>query len=250
MSRAEVINWCPPLHHVVEGNADPARHTLRDPFVAVIIGASRGIGAQMAKSFAQAGASGIAITGRDAAALENARSAAQAAGKHKELKVEAIICDVLRNEDIESLVDRIRNTFGRIDCLIVNSGTPVKLMQVAGDRLDWPKGIVDHDMADLRHVMDTNLMAPMSVLHYLLPLIVASKDGSQTVVIVSSSAANNVDPRSIPIAYSMSKFANARLAEYIHESYSDQGVCVVSIQPGSVMTGEPHVRLTRDEGND
>jgi NAD(P)-dependent dehydrogenase (short-subunit alcohol dehydrogenase family) len=238
MSRAEVINWCPPLHHQLEGIRDPDTYELSDPFVAVIIGGSRGIGAYMAKSFSQAGASAVIITGRDATALEQAKADAHATAKHPGLKVEAIACDVLEENDIRDLAQRIRDSFGRIDCLVINSGTPVQLMKQEDGRMDWPKGIVDADMADVKHVMDLNLMAPMTVLHHLLPLVIRSSDGPQTVVIVSSSAANNVDPRSIPIAYSMSKFANARLAEYIHESYNDKGVCVVAIQPGSVMTGQ------------
>lgn len=237
MSRAEVINWCPPLHHQLEGIRDPESYSLQSPFVAVIIGGSRGIGAYMAKSFAQAGASTVIITGRDVSALEQAQSEAQASGKHPKLKVEVIECDLLQEKDIERLSHKIKQSFGRIDCLVINSGTPVQLIKQEDGRMDWPKGIVDADMADLRHVMDLNLMAPMALLHRLLPLVISSSGGPQTVVIVSSSAANNVDPKSIPIAYSMSKFANARLAEYIHEGYSDKGVCVVAIQPGSVMTG-------------
>ncbi|KAL2208424.1 NAD(P)-binding protein [Sarocladium strictum] len=236
MSRTEVINWCPPLHHQLEGIRDPESYTLPTPFVAVIIGGSRGIGAHMAKSFAQAGASTVIITGRDVSALKVAKAEAEAAGKHAELKVETITCDVLKDDEIQKLAAEIERSCGRIDCLVINSGTPVQLMKQEDGRMDWPKGIVDADMADLRHVMDLNLMAPMAILHHLLPLVIKSPDGPQTVVIVSSSAANNVDPKSIPIAYSMSKFANARLAEYIHEGYSDKGICCVSIQPGSVMT--------------
>lgn len=238
MSRAEVINWCPPLHHQLEGIRDPESYTLPPDFVAVIIGGSRGIGAHMAKSFAQAGASTVVITGRDVSALKAAKTEAKAVGKHADLKVETIKCDVLKDEEIQELASKIEKSCGRIDCLVINSGTPVQLMKQEDGRMDWPKGIVDADMTDLRHVMDLNLMAPMSILHYLLPLVIQSTDGPQTVVIVSSSAANNVDPESIPIAYSMSKFANARLAEYIHEGYSEKGVCCIVIQPGSVMTGK------------
>ena len=219
MSRLGVINWCPPLHHKLEGLHDPDSYSLPSPFVAVVIGGSRGMGAHMVKSFAQAGASYIIITGRDSAALGQSRSEAQAIGKRPDLKIDTVICDVLKEKDVESLATQIQEFCGRIDCLIINSGTPVQLMKQEDGRMDWPKGIVDADMSDLRHVMDLNLMAPMTVLHHLLPLVIPATDGPQTVIIVSSSAANNVDPKSIPIAYSMSKFANARLAEYIHEGY-------------------------------
>lgn len=241
MSRTEVIGWCPPLHHNVEGAADPSSCTLQDPFVAVIIGASRGIGAHMAKSFAQAGASGIIITGRDAAALGNAKSEVEAVAKNKTLKIEAIICDVLIDSDITKLAEKVGLLFGRIDCLILNSGKPVKLIEQPDGTRDWPKGIVDSNLEDLRDVMNTNLTAPMTLLHFLLPLVVATGDGPQTVIIVSSSAANHTDTKTVPIGYVMSKFANARLAEYVHESYSKKGVSVVAIQPGSVMTGTVYV---------
>ncbi|KAH8173597.1 short chain dehydrogenase domain-containing protein [Sarocladium implicatum] len=236
MSRLEVINWCPPLHHKLEGILDPDSYDLQDPFVAVIIGGSRGMGSHMAKSFTQAGASHVVITGRDAAALTQAQNQAQAAGKHPDLKVQTVVCDVLKEDEIRGLANQIRESVARIDCLIINSGTPVQLVKQEDGRIDWPKGIIDAHMSDLRHVMDLNLMAPMTVLHHLLPLVIKATDGPQTVVIVSSSAANNVDPKSIPIAYSMSKFANARLAEYIHEGYNDKGICSIAIQPGSVMT--------------
>lgn len=199
----------------------------------------------MALAFAQAGVSGLVLTGRDQEALQETASEAASKAANRDVRIETIVCDVLKDEDVAKLAKRVQETHGRIDCLILNAGTPVSLQRTQQEdgslRLDWPKGIHDHGLSDFRRVVDTNLMSAVTVLHYILPLLVESSDGPQTVVIVSSSAANNVDPKSIPVAYSLSKMANARLAELVHEGYDggkENGLVVVGLQPGSVLTGE------------
>ncbi|HEX5228072.1 MAG TPA: SDR family NAD(P)-dependent oxidoreductase, partial [Bryobacteraceae bacterium] len=83
--------------------------------VALITGASRGIGRAIAERFVEEGAR-VVICGRKQQALDEAAAALGPA-------VTPIVCHVGRGEQIQSLVDQVMRQFGRIDILVNNAGT-------------------------------------------------------------------------------------------------------------------------------
>ena len=88
-----------------------------DGQVAVITGGGRGIGAACALAFAEAGAD-VAIAARTRSQLDATAAACRALGR-RALVVEA---DVMREADLENLVNRALAEFGRIDLLVNNAG--------------------------------------------------------------------------------------------------------------------------------
>jgi NAD(P)-dependent dehydrogenase (short-subunit alcohol dehydrogenase family) len=114
-----------------------------DGKVVLVTGASRGIGASIARKLADIGAS-VAVTARDGKALQEV--AASLDSGTGSLSVPA---DVARTEDLDRLVDEVAQRFGRIDVLVNNAG----LMPDA-------KQIYNVDVDEWEHVLDVNLRAP------------------------------------------------------------------------------------------
>lgn len=112
--------------------------------------------------------------------------------------------------------------------------------------VDWPRDINELDLKDFRRTFDVNFFGIVDSLKYLLPLVDAAGSNShvdgwqspQSVVVVTSSSIHHYDPKLMAMGYSLSKFAAARMTEYVHEGHRERGLCAFAIQPGSVMTGE------------
>lgn len=87
--------------------------------VAIVTGASTGLGVQMSKALANQGANIVLLARRQALVDENAEMI------KKEFGVDAIgiSCDITNTEQVESAVDKVMEKFGRIDILINNAGT-------------------------------------------------------------------------------------------------------------------------------
>lgn len=85
--------------------------------VALVTGASSGLGVQFAKALARQGAD-IAIAARRVEKLENVKKEIEAMG----VRCIAIKCDVLVTSEITAMVSEIKSTFGKIDILVNNAG--------------------------------------------------------------------------------------------------------------------------------
>jgi NAD(P)-dependent dehydrogenase (short-subunit alcohol dehydrogenase family) len=226
--------WCQPLHDIPEGPTDPSNTELPNPFVVVVLGATRGIGQGIATAYAKAGASALAIGGRDLNLLE------QRAGELKKMNPNLIVksfkCDVTSETEVAAAAELIRSTFGRLDVLVFNPGTAPKLEKQANGLLDWPFGFINAPISEFRRVMELNALAPFVVSHYFLPLLEESKDGAQSLVLVSSAASFYTDPKVMNATYSLSKLTATRMIEHIHEAHKDAGILAYAVQPGGVKT--------------
>src|ERR1700674_3791520 len=83
--------------------------------VAIVTGGSRGLGQEMAEGLAEAGAA-LMLCARREALLAPTRAAPRARG----FKVDGVICDVSRSNQVQAVVDRTMATYGRLDILINN----------------------------------------------------------------------------------------------------------------------------------
>jgi len=88
-----------------------------DGRVAIVTGASRGLGRAMAQALAEAGAD-VALGARRVEKLEETKALVEAAGR----KAIAVGTDVAKPEDCQALVDATREAFGRVDVLVNNAG--------------------------------------------------------------------------------------------------------------------------------
>ena len=108
--------------------------------VAVISGASSGLGRQMARAFAKQGAS-LAILARRVEKLEELKVELEGTG----VRVLPIKCDVTITEDINNAASLVENTFGRVDILV----------NFAGSSKD--KGVLDMNDEEWSFTIDTDL---------------------------------------------------------------------------------------------
>lgn len=127
--------------------------------VALITGASQGLGLQMAIAFARAGAAGIALVARGAERLEEARRLVQTTAP--ETKVLAIAADVSQPQDIERVVATTLNEFqGHLDVLVNNASA------IGPSPMPF---LLDYPLEDFHTVLNTNLTAPFLLIKKVLP---------------------------------------------------------------------------------
>ena len=184
--------------------------------IAVVTGASRGIGAGIARAIAQDRMLVVAC-GRDRKALEQTADAISAAGG----QCEPAVCDVTQLEDVQSLASRVERTLGRLDVLVNNAGVGsfrAPLHQLAPE--DWER------------VMNTNLRGVFYFIRSFTELMIRSGGGD--IINISSLAGKNPLPNGA--AYAASKWGLNGLSYSVAEEVRGHNIRVSVICPGSVDT--------------
>ena len=87
--------------------------------VAVVTGASTGLGLQMAKAFASQGANLVLLARREQRLKENAEALTKEFG----VEVMALKCDITHTDEVKGAVEAVLKRFGRVDILVNNAGT-------------------------------------------------------------------------------------------------------------------------------
>jgi 3-oxoacyl-[acyl-carrier protein] reductase len=182
---------------------------------ALITGASRGIGAAIAKKLAADGAQ-VAITysrGADAAA-KVVKEIESAGGK-----AIAIQADATDAKAVNAAVEQTVKTFGRLDILVNNAGTAI------------PKPFVDATLEELDQVINLNLrgvfIATQAALKHL-------KDGGRIINIGSCVGERNMTPGLA--AYSATKGAVKMFTQGLSREVGARGITVNNVQPGPIDT--------------
>ena len=191
--------------------------------VAIITGASRGIGRRTAERCAEAFAHVICV-GRDEAALDVVcRGIGERAIAHT--------CDVRAEDAVRTLFERVKAEFGAAD-LVVNNAA----VMVSG-----PVRAMSAD--DFDAITATNLRGPFLVMRECLPLL----DGQPgaTIVNVASLAPTAANPTLG--AYAASKAGLIALSDALREEVRESGVRVAVVLPGSTATSLHPVSDVRDE---
>src|SRR3989442_980047 len=188
---------------------------------ALITGASRGLGRQLAIDFAREGAAGIAIVARRADLLQEVRERIiETAPEAQGLVIDA---DLSREEEIERVVATTLAEFrGRLDVLVNNASaigpTPIPYL------LDYP-------LDDFRSVINTNLMAPFLIIKKLLPPMI---EGGGSIINVTSDAGHTGYPGWG--AYGVSKFGLEGMSQTWAAELEGSGVRVNWVDPGPMNT--------------
>jgi len=191
--------------------------------VAVVTGASSGIGEATVLELASRGAS-VAAAARSVERLEGLARRAAASGV---LVVEA---DVADRESVEAMVELTVKKFGRLDVLVNNAG------------LGLSGRISELRPEDLRYVFEVNTIGPLNCVQAALPRM-----GSGGRIINVSSV---VGLRAIPKVggYCSTKFALNALSDSLRVEVADRGISVTSVYPGTTRTSfRDNSRRTRDE---
>ncbi|PWG16473.1 short-chain dehydrogenase [Salibaculum griseiflavum] len=181
--------------------------------VVLITGASRGIGAEAARAFAEAGAK-VALLARSEDRI------AELAGEIGPAAI-AIPCDVSRFWEMQAAVDATLKTFGRIDVLVGNAGVIEPISHLAeADPEEWGK------------VIDINLKGVFNGMRAVLPHML--DQGGGTILTVSSGAAHN--PVEAWSHYCASKAGAYMLTRSVDNEYRDKGIRALGLSPGTVAT--------------
>jgi 3-oxoacyl-[acyl-carrier protein] reductase len=203
--------------------------------VALVTGASRGIGRSTALALAGAGYD-VAIN------YASSRAAAEAAAREAEalgawaLPVQA---DVADEDAVAAMTGRIRAAFGRLDALVNNAGTTIKTPPADLDGLD---------MADWDRVFAVNVRGLFQVTRACVPLLRRAPGGHGGVVppgastapgaaIVNLASIAGLRPGPQPFPYAASKAAVANLTRTLAGRLGPEGIRVNAVAPGW-MSGE------------
>jgi 3-oxoacyl-[acyl-carrier protein] reductase len=186
--------------------------------VALITGASSGIGRATAELLAECGAA-VAINYRqNAEGAESARAAIEAKGG----RAIAIQADVTRATDVRQLVSRAAEELGPIDVLVNNAGSLVerlKLLDLTEERWDY--------------VLDLNLKSAFLCAQAVAPSMMERKDGA--IINVSSIAGRNGGALG-SIHYSTAKGGLITFTKGLAKEMAGYGVRVNAVSPGVVDT--------------
>jgi NADP-dependent 3-hydroxy acid dehydrogenase YdfG len=192
----------------------PQEPRLKDK-IALVTGASSGIGAATAELLAREGAV-VAVVARRADRLDALVQRIQAAGG----RAAAFPADIAIDEEAIGVGERVLARHGRIDILVNSAG----IMR--------PGAVETSDPSHWREMIDINLLATMNLSRAVLPGMRERGDGH--IVIVSSTAGRYVGTRHG--GYTASKHAVNAFAETMRQEVAQFGIRVTIVEPGATTT--------------
>ena len=202
--------------------------------VALVTGASQGLGRALALTYAREGAR-VVINARSEESIRPVAGEVEASGA----EVLALAADVSKSADVERLVDAAVERFGHVDVLVNNAG-------LLGPRVvieEYPEG-------DWRRVIDANLTGPYLVSKAVIPRM---REGGSIINVVSGVS---VQGRAEWGAYSVSKFGVEGLTQILAAELEGRGIRVNAVDPGGMRTEmraaaypeeDPTTRITPEE---
>lgn len=183
--------------------------------VAVVTGASKGLGRAIAGALATAGAD-VALVSRTQSDLEVVAEEIRSRGR----RALAVSADVTKEDDVRRMVSAVTDHFGRVDILVNNAG------------IEGQGAVVEMDAQRWDHVMHVNLRGPMLCTKHIGPHMIAQKRGKVINVasVMATRAARYLSP------YLASKAALVQLTrgtalEWIHHNIQVNALC-----PGYFLT--------------
>ena len=202
--------------------------------VAMVTGASQGLGRALALAYAREGAM-LVINSRNYESIRDVVEEIRGLG----VEVLGIGADVTSSSDVEDLVDVAVEHYDRIDVLVNNAG-------LLGPRV----AIEEYPEDEWRRVLDANLTGPFLVSKAAIPYM---REGAS---IVNVTSGVSIEGRAEWGAYSVSKFGMEGLTQILAAELKDRGIRVNSVDPGGMRTGmravaypdeDPTTRITPEE---
>ena len=188
--------------------------------IAIITGASRGIGKSIALTFARNGASLVLICLQDEDALNFVKAEAELLG----VKVISLVGDVASNDFCDEVVSQTLETFRTVDILVNCAGTITRSATEEMSNEEWHR------------VIDVNLHSALYLCRNILPIMRQKKHGK--IINLTSQMAHTPHPSASP-SYVVSKSGMTALTRHLALEYAKFNICVNNIAPGSIDTDLP-----------
>ncbi len=185
--------------------------------VAIVTGASSGIGRVCCETLARGGVQIVAV-GRDLQRLNDTAARVRAAGGPEPL---LLPLDVRREDDMQSMAARTLEAFGRIHILVHSAG----ILRRAGQPL---RAAAQLELADWDEVLDINLRGTFLANRAVLPAMLAAGQGD----IVNLSSKSGLVGNAFDAPYCASKFGVMGLSEALADEARHRGVRVQVLSPG------------------
>lgn len=182
-----------------------------DGKVALVTGASRGLGAGIATGLLEADATVIGTS-------RNPDSATQVA---KQLGSVPVVMDITEVASVRAGVDRVASELGRLDILVNNAG------------LNIPQGVFDVDEASWDAVLDTNLKGTFFAAQAAARCMVTNGEGGRIINIASQAGVVGIEERS---AYGASKGGAVLLTKVLAIELAQHGITVNAVAPTFIAT--------------
>jgi 3-oxoacyl-[acyl-carrier protein] reductase len=183
--------------------------------VAVVTGGARGIGRALTEAFAREGAK-VVISGRDEAALEEARGAVTASGA----EAIAVRADVSQEADADALCDRALVAFGRADILVNNAGVTRDGLLLRMKDADWEQ------------VLGTNLTGAFHCIRAFAKPMMKQRWGR----IVNVSSVVGLTGNAGQANYAASKAGLLGLTKAVAKELASRHITVNAVAPGFIET--------------
>ena len=184
--------------------------------VAIVTGASRGIGKTIARTLAAAGATVILNYNGSAEAAEKTATDIRSRGG----MAEAVKCNVAEDAESEAFVKAVLRKYGRVDILVNNAG-------ITRDNL-----IVRMTEEEFDAVLDTNLKGAFHMIKHLTRTFMKQRYGK----IINISSVSGILGNAGQANYAASKAGLIGLTKSVARELASRNVCVNAVAPGFIRT--------------
>jgi citronellol/citronellal dehydrogenase len=192
--------------------------------VAIVTGASRGIGKGIARAYAEEGARVVVVARTEEEGGRLPGTIHQTVAEIREAGGEALAvkCDVTDDEQVRAMVQMTMDAYGRIDVLVNNAAITLRPL------------IKDTEPRHFLLILRVNLFGPLLTCKYVVPIMEAQRRGS--IINVTSGAAGSRGPDLGGAPYAITKSGLNQLSMSLAQEVRESGIAVNSLDPGGVIT--------------